>query len=188
MGRVQLSSEPPLVAVRQAHLRDVVAVRKLVAPYVATGDLLPRSERDLCRHIREYVVAEGGAGNLIGCGAPRIQSSELAEVAALAVREDQQGAGIGRMIVARLVARALTLGVREVFAVSRTPAFFFRLGFRTAQREQFPSKLQADCATCPRRECCDLATVVLPLAQRAGLCIHEPHDHGGGAPPASGAR
>src|SRR3989454_9011267 len=28
------------------------------SPYVATGDLLPRSNYDLCRHVKEYMVAD----------------------------------------------------------------------------------------------------------------------------------
>ena len=42
---------------RPATLADVAAMEVLMAPFVATGDLLPRSNYDLCRHIKEYVVA-----------------------------------------------------------------------------------------------------------------------------------
>jgi len=48
--------------VRPAALADVPALESLMAPYVATGDLLPRSNYDLCRHIKEYLVAEAGDG------------------------------------------------------------------------------------------------------------------------------
>ncbi|HZI21355.1 MAG TPA: hypothetical protein VFD76_02530, partial [Gemmatimonadales bacterium] len=40
----------PLPAVRPASLADVPQLEGLMAPYVATGDLLPRSNYDLCRH------------------------------------------------------------------------------------------------------------------------------------------
>ncbi len=49
---------------RPATLADVAAMEVLMAPFVATGDLLPRSNYDLCRHIKEYVVAETPDGSL----------------------------------------------------------------------------------------------------------------------------
>ena len=58
--------------VRAATLADVPALESLMAPYVATGDLLPRSNYDLCRHIKEYVVAEQPGGGIVGCGSLKI--------------------------------------------------------------------------------------------------------------------
>src|SRR5207245_11033269 len=52
----------PAALIRAARLADVPELEALMAPFVATGDLLPRSRYDLCRHIKEYVVAQGGAG------------------------------------------------------------------------------------------------------------------------------
>src|SRR5207249_11716826 len=45
----------------------------------------------LFRSIKEYVVAEASAGEVIGCGSLKVYSRELAELAALAVRADWQG-------------------------------------------------------------------------------------------------
>src|SRR5256712_1477892 len=82
--------------VRAALLADVPALEVLQAPYVATGDLLPRSNYDLCRHIREWVVVTQPAdGSIIGCGALKIYSGDLAEVAGLAVRRGRPGGGPG---------------------------------------------------------------------------------------------
>jgi len=52
----------PAALIRAARLADVPELEALMAPFVATGDLLPRSRYDLCRHIKEYVVAQGGGG------------------------------------------------------------------------------------------------------------------------------
>src|SRR5256885_5142298 len=50
------------------------------------------SDLDLCRLIKEWVVvAEPADGAIVGCGALKIYSGELAEVAGLAVRRDRQG-------------------------------------------------------------------------------------------------
>jgi amino-acid N-acetyltransferase len=150
-------------AVRPATLADVPALERVMAPYVATGDLLPRSDYDLCRHIKEYVVAEDGAGTLVACGSLKVYSRDLAELAGLAVRRDHQGAGLGRAIVAALLEEARRMGLGEVFALTRQAAFFARLGFRLADKVEFPLKVWADCARCPRRECCDEVAVRMTL-------------------------
>jgi len=154
--------------VRPAVLADVPDLERLMAPYVATGDLLPRSNYDLCRHIKEYVVAEapgggGGGGEIVGCGSLKLYSRALAEVAGLAVRPDWQGTGVGRAMLEQLVAEARAHGLAEVLALTRKPTFFQKLGFVAAEREHFPLKVWADCARCPRQNCCDEIAVVLRL-------------------------
>lgn len=134
-----------------------------MAPYVATGDLLPRSNYDLCRHIKEYLVAEAHDGDIVGCGSLKIYSRDLAEVAGLAVRPDWQGFGVGRAVLESLLAEARAHGLAEVLALTRKPAFFLKLGFTPVDKEHFPLKVWADCARCPRQNCCDEVAVVLTL-------------------------
>ncbi|OLC02991.1 MAG: hypothetical protein DMD41_02365 [Gemmatimonadetes bacterium] len=162
----------PAALMRLARLADVPELETLMAPFVATGDLLPRSRYDLCRHIKEYVVAEadaqgGGSGGgrraIVACGSLKLYSETLAEIAGLAVRDDWQGRGLGRAVIDALVAEAGRLGLREVFALTRKPAFFLRLGFGPAEKAQFPQKVWADCARCPRQACCDEIAVTLKL-------------------------
>jgi len=152
-----------LADVRAAVLADVTGMEKLMAPFVATGDLLPRSNYDLCRHIKEYVVAEGADGEIVGTASLKVYSTQLAEIAGLAVRDDQQGRGVGRALVESVVDDARALGLREVFGLTRKPMFFLRLGFRATEKEQFPLKVWADCARCPRQDACDEVAVALTL-------------------------
>jgi len=147
-------------AVRPANLADVPGLESLMAPYVATGDLLPRSNYDLCRHIKEYVVAER-EGAIVGCASLKVYSRELAELGALAVSASHQGQGIGRALTLALIEEARRAGIREVLALTRKPAFFLNLGFEASDREHFPLKVWADCARCPRQNCCDEVAVVL---------------------------
>lgn len=149
--------------VRAATLADVAGMETLMAPFVATGDLLPRSNYDLCRHIKEYVVAEAADGAIVGTASLKIYSPDLAELAGLATRQDHQGQGLGRALVEALLAEAHALGLAEVFGLTRKPAFFLRLGFRPVEKEQFPLKVWADCARCPRQDACDEVAVVLRL-------------------------
>jgi amino-acid N-acetyltransferase len=152
-----------LPAVRPASLADVPGLQALIAPFVATGDLLPRSEYDLSRHIKEYHVAATPSGEIVGSVALKIYSPKLAELGALAVRADQQGNGIGKALCDAVLADARALGLREVFALTRKPLFFLRLGFTLAEREHFPMKVWADCAKCPRQYACDEVAVTTAL-------------------------
>lgn len=149
--------------VRAATLADVPDLERIMAPYVATGDLLPRSDYDLCRHIKEYVVAEDAAGAVVACGSLKVYSRGLGEIAGLAVRVEYQGLGLGRAIVQGLLAEARRMGLVEVLALTRKPAFFLRVGFMSTDKAHFPLKVWADCARCPRRECCDETAVSLTL-------------------------
>ena len=155
--------EAPAPTVRPATLADVPQLEALMAPYVASGDLLPRSNYDLCRHIKEYVVAARSDGMVIGCASLKVYSRDLAEVAGLAVRSDFQGGGVGRALMDAIIADARAAGLSEVLALTRKPAFFLKLGFQPSEKEHFPLKVWADCARCPRQNCCDEVAVVLTL-------------------------
>ena len=124
----------PVPALRAARLADVPQLETLIAPYVASGDLLPRSNYDLCRHIKEYVVAEAADGTIIGCGSLKVYSGRLAEIAGLAVRPDYQGAGVGRALTEALIAEACADGLAEILALTRKPAFFLKLGFQPSDK------------------------------------------------------
>ena len=152
-----------LPTIRPARLADVPAIEALVAPWVASGDLLPRSRYDFCRHIREYHVAVDDEGSVVGSVALKLYSLELGELGALAVRGEWQGAGLGRALCATVVDEARELGLREVFALTRQPLFFTRLGFEPAERAHFPLKVWADCARCPRQDACDEVAVTRKL-------------------------
>jgi N-acetylglutamate synthase-like GNAT family acetyltransferase len=149
--------------VRCATLADVPQIETLIAPYVATGDLLPRSNYDLCRHSKEYVVAAAPRGAIVGCGSLKVYSQALGEIAGLAVHPDVQGTGVGRAIMETLIAEGRASGLSELLALTRKPAFFLKLGFLQSEKEHFPLKVWADCARCPRQNCCDEVAVVLKI-------------------------
>ena len=100
---------------------------------------------------------------IVGCVSLKIYSPELAELAALAVREDWQGARLGRALVEALMVEARALGLQRVFALTRKPAFFYRLDFDEAAKAEFPLKVWADCARCLRQACCDEVAVALNI-------------------------
>ena len=109
------------------------------------------------------MVAPIPDGGIIGCASLKIYSRALAEVAGLAVRSDFQGAGVGRALMDAIIAEARAASLSEVLALTRKPAFFLKLGFQPSEKEHFPLKVWADCARCPRQNCCDEVAVVLKL-------------------------
>lgn len=149
------------VLTRQATSADVPAMVKLMTPYIGTGDLLPRTPMDLLRDIETYAVATDQRGAVIGMAALKPYSSSLAEIIALAVSPRAQGQGVGLDLVDHLLQRAAELGFPEVFALTRVPGFFHRMGFITVEKSRFPLKVWFDCARCPRRHSCDEVAVHL---------------------------
>jgi amino-acid N-acetyltransferase len=134
---------------------------EIMQPFIVSGDLLPRTAEDVRRDLDRYIVVADGEA-VVGMGALKPYSPDLAEVIAVAVRPSHQGAGVGRRLVQQLIERARRLGIHEVFALTRKPFFFHRLGFRPADKSLFPQKVWLDCASCPRQHACDEIAVHLP--------------------------
>jgi len=148
---------------RAARPADMRQVAELINGFAARGLMLPRVPEQLVRHFREFVVATDAEGRVVGCGALRVYTAQLAEVVALAVDESAQGSGVGRMIVQLLREEARAIGVGTIFALTLQELFFHRLGFRTVPKELFPPKVWADCRTCADRDACAEIAVVTEL-------------------------
>jgi amino-acid N-acetyltransferase len=51
----------------------------------------------------------------------------------------------------------------RVFALTRKPGFFLKLGFELTRMEDLPRKVQKDCVFCPKFAACDEVAVIIPL-------------------------
>jgi amino-acid N-acetyltransferase len=143
------------VSVRAATIADMRQVEPLINGFAQRNLMLPKTLDQLARLFREFVVAVDEQGEVLGCGALRIYTESLAEVASLAVAEHAHGLGIGRRVVEQLVVEARGLGIQTVFALTLQEEFFLRAGFRTVSKEMFPLKVWADCRNCPKLLACD---------------------------------
>jgi amino-acid N-acetyltransferase len=152
------------VVVRPATIGDMRLVEPLINRFAQRSLMLPKTHDQLARLFREFVVAVDGNGELLGCGALRVYTESLAEIASLAVAEHAHGRGIGRAVVERLVEEARTLGIGTVFALTLQEEFFHRSGFATVPKEMFPLKVWADCRTCPKLHACDEIAVAREVA------------------------
>ena len=145
---------------RQAVLPDVPQIHATIQPQAAAGTLLPRSISELCENIRDFVVAEED-GRILGCGALHLYGTHLAEIRSIAVAPHDQGRGVGRLLVNALMEEARRHSVTCVCLFTRTPAFFSRLGFAVARREELPDKIYKDCVYCPKLSACDEVAMVM---------------------------
>jgi amino-acid N-acetyltransferase len=143
------------VQVRPATIADMRQVEPLINRFAQRSLMLPKTHDQLARLFREFVVAVDAEGEVLGCGALRVYTESLAEVASLAVSEHAHGLGIGRALVEQLVVEARYLGIATVFALTLQEEFFHRAGFSTVPKEMFPLKVWADCRTCPKLHACD---------------------------------
>ena len=151
--------------IRKAELRDVPALYKLISRYVAEQVLLPRPLSNLYEDIWEFTVAEED-GELLGCGALKFYSRDLAEIRSLCVDAALKSKGVGTLLTETIMDEAERCGLKKVFALTVVPAFFEKLGFQRATRECFPVKVFQDCLGCPKYSCCDEIAVSYELASR----------------------
>jgi N-acetylglutamate synthase-like GNAT family acetyltransferase len=157
---------PPVtepVRVRAARISDVQAIADLNNAYAAEQTMLTRTPESIEAALDDYVVAVDARGVLLACGALRSYSPSLAEVAAIAVRRDAHGRGLGRAIVEAVETLAHVRGVEEVFALTLTPGFFEAVGYEVVERARYPEKIRRDCLACSRRSACREICVRKPI-------------------------
>ena len=141
MGARAVAVENPPPTVRNARLSDAKAIRNLVAPFAASGSMLPRSVADIASKIDAYVVATDRSGRVVACAALEEFSPTLGEVASVAVANSEHGKGLGTQVVRGVERLARSKGIAELFAMSLTDNFFLSLGYEPTNVERYPEKL-----------------------------------------------
>ena len=162
---------PTLGEIRQPKVTEVIAIKALIDAAVKQGSVLPRELQEIYENVRDFMVYldERGVG---GCAALHIDTVELAEVRSLVVRDDLRGLGIGKQLVAAMVQEASQLGLRRVYALTRSPGFFLKSGFRTVDKSELPHKVFKDCLRCPLFPGCDEIAMVRDLGEAAAVAAY----------------
>ena len=139
---------------------DIPEMLKLLDSYAKKQQVLPRTAIDLQQNIHNFVVARDGE-KLVGTVSLRPYGDGFFEVRSLAVAHGYKNAGVGTRLVQELLTRAhaMTPPAVNVFALTKRPHLFQRLGFRLAFRERFPAKIWTDCLLCPKYSDCDETAV-----------------------------
>ncbi|MBI4166041.1 MAG: N-acetyltransferase [Acidobacteria bacterium] len=155
--------------IRKAELRDMQAVFAMIQHYAEQRVMLPRAILDLYENVWEFTVAEEN-GVVHGCGALKVYSAELAELRSLCVAPGINGRGLGRTLTDQVLDEAEHLGLKTVFALTTSPGFFEKMGFREVPRERFPTKVWRDCLQCPRYYQCEEKAMMIEVdVRRAAL-------------------
>lgn len=121
--------------------------------------MLPRSLNEIYENIRDFFVYKDN-DKLMGASALHILWEDLAEIRSLAVSKECQNKGIGKKLIERCLKEAKSLGVKKVFALTYTPQFFKKLGFKDIDKNSLPQKIWGDCLKCPRFPQCEEVAVI----------------------------
>ncbi len=152
----------PDIRLRTATSDHAEAIHRLIHPLARQGLLLPRSIEEVRSAAPPFIIAEAD-GRIVGCVVLRDYGDGLAELRSLAVQPGWNGQGLGSRLVTQAVETAKRKGFTRLFALTRRPNLFRRLGFRIVPKERFPKKVWTDCSRCPIRDHCDESAVMLPL-------------------------
>ncbi|MHC4443631.1 MAG: N-acetyltransferase [Planctomycetota bacterium] len=148
--------------IRQATMKDVPEIHRLITQYAELNQMLFRSHADLYEHLRDFLVGVEFA-DVVGCVALELVWRDLAEIKSLAVDELHQGKGIGSELVRSAIEEGQRLGLKKIFTLTREQSFFEKSGFKVVPKETLPHKVWTDCVRCPLQDNCDEIAMILEL-------------------------
>ena len=133
--------ESTLNILRDATIKDVGAILKLLQPLEKEGILVRRSRELLECEIDRFVVLEHDH-RIIGCAALYPFADEkAAELACLAVQPGTRRHGYGDALLKHITAEAQAQGLRKLFVLTtRTAHWFIERGFVEADISQLPAQ------------------------------------------------
>lgn len=148
--------------IRKAKISDVRKIKKLIEDYMQEGFMLPRPLSELYENLRDFYVVEEG-DELWGSVGLHIVWEDLAEIKSLVVSKELRQKGLGKDLIGRCLEEAGMLGIKRVFALTKIPGFFLKLGFKELNTDQLPHKVWAECIKCPKFPDCDEIAVCYTL-------------------------
>ncbi len=151
-----------MITFRKAKMADVEDLHALINDFAEKGVMLARSRNTLYETIREFTVVED-EGKVVGAGALHIIWEDLAEIRALAIRNEYQRKGIGKKLIDELIKEAIELGIHKVFALTYQVDFFKSCGFTEVSKDEMPHKVWKECINCPKFPNCDEVAVIKKL-------------------------
>jgi amino-acid N-acetyltransferase len=143
-------------------MADAPAIQGLVSSFASLGEMLPRPLAEIYEQLRDFLVVRDNE-RLVACGALHIMWEDLAEIRSLAVLDEWQARGVGARLVEACLDEARALGIPTVFALTRQPSFFEKLGFHQAEVMDLPRKVWGECFRCPKFPNCDEVAVIIDL-------------------------
>jgi amino-acid N-acetyltransferase len=152
-----------MVAFRKAKMSDVENLHQLITKFADKGFMLPRSRNTLYEALREFTIIED-QGQFVGIGALHIIWDDLAEIRALAIKEEYQSKGIGKELITGLLKEAAQFEIHRVFALTYQVEFFKKCGFKEVSKDEMPHKIWKECIDCPKFPNCDEVAMAFSLS------------------------
>ena len=143
----------PAGTIRPAEFDDAQTIFELIKK--CPDELLPRPISDIVQNIDRFLVCELD-GKVTGSvswqilpeiGTPRQPS---VEIQSLAVDKRYQGRGLGRALVFAALQRVDSLHPFQVIALTFSPEFFRKVGFREVPKKKIMHKLYMGCIGCTK--------------------------------------
>jgi amino-acid N-acetyltransferase len=132
------------IKVRPAKTSDIGTIADLCGPLIQSRVLLGKERVELYESVQEFLVAEDESGKVIGCGALHVMWEDLGEVRTLAIAQNHQGKGIGKLILETLLERAKALGLKRIFCLTFEVEFFSKLGFEAISETPVEPEVYAE--------------------------------------------
>jgi len=152
--------------IEKATMADAPAIQDMVSGLASLGEMLPRALAEIYEQLRDFLVVHDN-GRLVACAALHIMWEDLAEIRSVAVLDKWRDRGVGALLVESCLEEARALGIRTVFALTRQPSFFEKLGFHEADVMSLPRKVWGECFRCPKFPNCDETAVIIELRASA---------------------
>lgn len=128
---------------RQANIEDVGGILELLTPLEEQGILVRRSREVLETEISRFKVIELD-GMIIACAALYPYSTELAELACVAVSEQYRSGERGDRLLNAISEQAKTESISKIFVLTtRTAHWFIERGFSEADLSALPKERQS---------------------------------------------
>lgn len=155
--------------IRRATITDAREIYAMIGSFAAKGDMLPRALSEIYENIRDYQVCVDEADRIMGVSSLHIMWEDLAEIRSLAVYPDYSGKGVGTKLVEACISEGFVLGIKKIFALTYSPAYFKRFGFSEVDKSTLPQKIWTDCLKCSKFPDCDETAVTLDLKDAEGV-------------------
>jgi amino-acid N-acetyltransferase len=128
---------------RQANIEDVGGILELLTPLEDQGVLVRRSREVLETEINRFKVIERD-GMVIACAALYPHSTELAELACVAVSSDYRSGQRGDRLLNAISEQAKAENINKIFVLTtRTAHWFIERGFSEADISALPKERQS---------------------------------------------
>ena len=150
------------VEVEKARVGDAPHIHRLVNFFADRGEMLHRPLSEIYEHIRDYYVVREG-DDLLGCAALHVSWEDLAEIKGMAVKEDHQRQGLGRLLTLACLEEARALGIPTVFCLTYKQEFYASIGFHQLDVMHLPRKVWGECYRCAKFPNCEEVAMVFEV-------------------------